>query len=284
MATRKVPPPDSSLQRGKTAPGSPANGSQVSAAGKSTTGGNNHTGLPDPGTVAEHVAVHKSFGPVERRILSSLHARDLPELERLLLYPDLNVHQRNLGRVALLASVKEGWAHVVRQLMRLGVDPNKAVKIQDVKNTGMSTLAADAEKGQLALVVAAQEGRADIIRALVDEGNADVNARNGEGWTALEAAAYWARDEAVRALVDRGATVVGSSSLGVDEQGVGWDGEALWDNVATEEEDAENAGNGLANGISAEQSVESLAFQTPAGSNLFDCGFRLAKSRGLSML
>jgi hypothetical protein len=251
MATRKVPAAGSLGQGTKPAAQSPPKG-----------------GLPDPSTAAEQT-VHKSFGPVERRILSSLHARDLPELERLLLYPDLNVHQRNLGRVALLASVKEGWAHVVRQLMRLGVDPNKAVKPQDVKNTGMSALAPDAESGQLALVVAAQEGRADIIRALVDEGNADVNARNGEGWTALEAAAYWARDEAVRALVDRGATVVGSSSLGVDGQGVGWDGEALWDNP----EGSENA-QALANGaVSNQPSLDSSALQTPVGSpgNLFDC-------------
>lgn len=247
MATRKVPPPDGSLAR--AVPKTPGKG-----------------GLPDPASAAERT-VHKSFGPVERRILASLHGRDLPELERLLLYPDLNVHQRNLGRVILLTSCKEGWAHVVRQLMRLGVDPNKAVKPQDVKNTGMSALAADAEHAQLPLVVAAQAGRADIIRALVDEGNADVNARNGEGWTALEAAAYWAREEAVRTLVDRGAMGLGTIAVAADDSGPGWEGAKLWESP----EGGENAPGAASGNVSGEASVESSALQTPAGSysNLF---------------
>ncbi|KAI9025572.1 hypothetical protein DFJ74DRAFT_43757 [Hyaloraphidium curvatum] len=235
MATRKVPPqPGGALGEPAATPAPPP------------------PGVPAP---PADPSVHRSFGPVERRILGALHARDLPALERLLLYPDLNVHQRNLGRAALLLAVRAGWAHVVRQLMRLGVDPNRPLRPQDCRNTGLTDLLEDAERGILPLLAAAQTGRADIIAALVDEGGADVNARTADGWTALEAAAYAKHDAAVRALVDRGATSVGAGpATGTDGGGIGWG-------------DADEAdGDYEEDGMAPVPSVPSSAIPTPAGS------------------
>lgn len=55
------------------------------------------------------------------------------------------------------------------------------------------------------LIVAAREGKADVMRALLSAGDADVNVRDERGNTPLIEAARFGYDDTARALLERGA-------------------------------------------------------------------------------
>ena len=61
------------------------------------------------------------------------------------------------------------------------------------------------EFGLTPLMIAADKGRVDIIRLLLDNG-ANIQSQS-IGWTALNRAAYNGHDEAVRLLIKRGANL-----------------------------------------------------------------------------
>ena len=63
--------------------------------------------------------------------------------------------------------------------------------------------------GRTPLYIAAQQGRLEVMRLLIDAG-ADVNARTDDGHSVLAAAA-WSNTEAVQLLLDRGATASGDA-------------------------------------------------------------------------
>ena len=58
--------------------------------------------------------------------------------------------------------------------------------------------------GYTALHGASQGGFVDVVRALVEQGGADVHARTKEGYTALHSASHYGHVETVRWLVERG--------------------------------------------------------------------------------
>jgi len=76
--------------------------------------------------------------------------------------------------------------------------------------------ASSATAGELEdkLIKAAQEGHADVVRALLDKG-ADVNAKRRDGWTALMIAANNGHADVVHALLDKGADVNAKDNDGV---------------------------------------------------------------------
>jgi len=63
------------------------------------------------------------------------------------------------------------------------------------------------------LMVAAERGYTEVVKALIDSG-ADVNAQRNNGWSALIHAARYGRTETVRVLMDAGADVNAKSNDG----------------------------------------------------------------------
>lgn len=59
------------------------------------------------------------------------------------------------------------------------------------------------DDGDTALSLAAARGHADVVRLLTDEPRVDVNHRDGSGWTALMSAALRGHDEVVAPLLER---------------------------------------------------------------------------------
>ena len=70
---------------------------------------------------------------------------------------------------------------------------------------------AKTDDGMTALIVAAENGQADVAKLLIDKG-ADINVKNPEtdslnnlGFTPLMYAAFWGRMDIVKLLLDKGA-------------------------------------------------------------------------------
>lgn len=101
-----------------------------------------------------------------------------------------NVNQTNKhdGSTPLYWASKEGDVAIVTILLKNEANPNKALK-----------------NGLTPLLVAAQESRDDVVKALLDE-NVDVHQRDNDQRTALHYACYTEPRSTAQLLLDRGAT------------------------------------------------------------------------------
>ncbi|GES59583.1 Pfs, NACHT and Ankyrin domain protein [Aspergillus terreus] len=73
-----------------------------------------------------------------------------------------------------------------------------------LERAGEELLEVQDDKGQTPLIVAARQGKLEVVKLLLDKG-ASVTARDGEGWTAAHRAAWNGHEQTIRLLVDRGA-------------------------------------------------------------------------------
>jgi len=79
-------------------------------------------------------------------------------------------------------------------------------KMKKLIKKGISVNALDDSK-QTALHIACSDGSVDLIKTLVDNYKANVEARDKNGWTCLHCACYHGNLEVCEALLDRGANV-----------------------------------------------------------------------------
>lgn len=64
------------------------------------------------------------------------------------------------------------------------------------------------------LMVAAREGKADVVRALLSGGDAKVNVADAQGNTPLVEASRFGHDDVVRVLIERGADLKAKNNEG----------------------------------------------------------------------
>lgn len=64
------------------------------------------------------------------------------------------------------------------------------------------------------LMIAAREGKADVVRALLSGGGANVNVADAQGNTPLIEASRFGHNDAARALIERGADVKAKNKEG----------------------------------------------------------------------
>ena len=120
----------------------------------------------------------------------------------------------------LLHAVEGGQTQQVVALLRAGADPNvrkgadqvpRVKSMEQAKQRGAEALSAWIFRdvyalGPTPLMLAAREGREDLVRALLD-GGAGVNLADADGDTALDLAASRGNAEIVRRLISAGADV-----------------------------------------------------------------------------
>lgn len=154
-----------------------------------------------------------------QNLLQAAFRGDLEEVKRLLNGgADINTHD-NYGRTALLRAADQGHLEVVNVLLDKGADLNTkdnrgetaliaAVRKHhsEVANVLLGKGVYQEDLGALVLVVAAAEGRLEVVRLLLDKGT-DVNTKDEYGRTALMAASWEGRLEVVKLLLDKGADV-----------------------------------------------------------------------------
>jgi ankyrin repeat protein len=142
------------------------------------------------------------------------------------------------GITPLMLAVHRGHGDAVRALLAAGADPDAASDEPLVAHSGVvvvdgdlltpeaarvladQVVRASQEAGQsargyagrTALMLAAETGRADLVRALI-EGGASLDQRDRDGWSALTTAAALGHVDAVRTLLERGAAPSAAGGL-----------------------------------------------------------------------
>eukprot|EP00931_Biecheleriopsis_adriatica_P045206 TRINITY_DN25910_c0_g1_i1.p1 TRINITY_DN25910_c0_g1~~TRINITY_DN25910_c0_g1_i1.p1 ORF type:complete len:630 (+),score=102.22 TRINITY_DN25910_c0_g1_i1:166-2055(+) len=134
------------------------------------------------GDTALTAATRKNQVQVARLLLD--HAR---------LEPALNARSK-CGHTALMVAASEGHVEMVRLLLRQpGVDLNAKVEVGPPKATLLMQLCGrryfgSGERGDTALIFAAREGNAEVVKLLLEENGLDLNAesfrRNALAWAA----------------------------------------------------------------------------------------------------
>ena len=139
---------------------------------------------------------------LNREFISFCKDRNLRGVESALVRgADINF-KNEYGKPALIIAssvddetrtVPKGSFDLVNLLLRYGREGRFAIKIDARDN-----------KGNTALIMAARNGQAKIVKLLIDNG-ANVNAKNDEGFTALMRAEKHGYDETGSILRDNGA-------------------------------------------------------------------------------
>ncbi len=149
----------------------------------------------------------------------------------LLIRAGANVKAPNsYGIPPLVLASENGNAIIIQQLLKAGADPNGAVRageaplmlaartgkvdaVNVLLEAGAKVDTKETWNGQTALMWAAAEGRAAVIKALVDKG-ATIAATSNSGMTPLMFAVRKGNLDAVRVLINAGADVNGQRSDG----------------------------------------------------------------------
>jgi ankyrin repeat protein len=118
---------------------------------------------------------------------------------------------RILSAFCLFAGVSAVWASLDEDWVR-AVGKRDVAAIERLVKHGVDVNLSTAD-GKTALMLAAQQGRVDLIRALLDAG-ATINLTNTRGGTALMYAAVVGDPATVKLLLLRGATINTQSSNG----------------------------------------------------------------------
>ena len=141
------------------------------------------------------------------QLLDAACDNDSERVRVLLAAGEVGVNYKDCGRwTALLCAAQAGHIEVVRALLAVaGIDANHASR---GLNAALCIASEDgyvnraSTQGSTALMVAAQQGHAEIVRALLAVHGVDTNyARSDDGATALLVAAQHGRAEIVRALL-----------------------------------------------------------------------------------
>lgn len=152
--------------------------------------------------------LHNVLYGLRSKTAGSVHIRECFELlakhNPLLDHPDQDGHTIT----DLIDKIR--YRRTQRELRALLIPPDVLEKFQDIRH-GATEAAARAnpdevdQYGSNALHLAAREGKADMIHALIDRGF-DPDTRNQEYYTPLHYAVWGRKKDAVRALLDRGAS------------------------------------------------------------------------------
>ena len=101
-------------------------------------------------------------------IVQAVRARDLDEVNRLLLNPRLNIDQIDKGETALTSAISSGQDELAQRLIEYGANVNLAATL-----------------GLTPLMLAVQGWNTDVVRLLLEQDGINVNAINDAGRTVL---------------------------------------------------------------------------------------------------